>query len=109
MHVVFDLPAVRPGRLAVRLLQTSLAEPTRDLRRHLRGATVRLVPDGIDLETTLDMVSLAELADVVRSLANEWPWLSFRMLADPPACRLEVRGTGPAIEVAQTVFEEVAR
>jgi len=106
---MFDLPAVRPGRLAVRLLSTPLGAMTRDLRRHLRGARVQLLPDGIELETSLDMVSIAELADVVRSLANEWPWLSFRMLADPPACRLEVRGTGPAAEVAQTVFEEVAR
>jgi hypothetical protein len=109
VHVVFDLPAVRPGRLAVRLLHAPLNEATRDLRRHLRGAAIRLVPDGIDLETSLDMVSIAELADVVRTLANEWPWLGFRLLADPPACRLEVRGAGPAVEVAQTIFEEVAR
>jgi len=109
VHVVFDLPAVRPGRLAVRLLHAPLHDATRDLRRHLRGATTRLVPDGIDLETSLDTVAIAELADVVRSLANEWPWLGFRMLADPPACRLEVRGAGPAAEVARTVFEELAR
>lgn len=109
MHVVFDLPAVRPGRLAVRLLHAPLHEATRDLRRHLRGAAVRQVPDGIVLDTSLDMVAIAELADVVRSLANEWPWLGFRMLADPPACRLEVRGTGPAACVARTIFEELAR
>jgi hypothetical protein len=109
VHVVVDLPAVRPGRLAVRLLHAPLHEAARDLRRHLRGASTRLVDDGIDLETSLDMLALAELADVIRSLANEWPWLGFRMLADPPACRLEVRGVGPAGAVAQTVFEELAR
>lgn len=109
VHVVVDLRAVRPGRLAGTLSQDTLGEAIRDLRTYLRGAQREPLDDGIRLVLDLDTTLIAALADEVRALANSWPFLSFRLLADPPACCLEVTGTGPAAALARVVFSELGR
>jgi hypothetical protein len=105
--VVVDMPAVRPGRLAHRLSAEAAVEPVRSLRTYLRGATVTDLANGVRLEMALSTIDIAALADEVRALANEWPFLSFRLLAEPPDCALEVTGAGPAGGVARAVFAEL--
>jgi hypothetical protein len=55
----------------------------------------------------LDVVDIAGLAGEIRVLANEWPFLSFLMLGDPPDCSLDVTGTGAAAGMARAVFAEL--
>ena len=107
MALLIDLPAVRPGRLAERVTEAGAAEPVRALRTYLRGATVTDIPDGVRLRFRLEIMDIARLADEIRGLANEWPFLSFRMSTDPPDCTLDVTGTGAAIGMARTVFAEL--
>jgi hypothetical protein len=101
---IVDMPAVRPGRLAVRLTAEATTEPVRALRTFLRGATVLEIAEGVRLAVHLDALDIARLADEIRTLANEWPFLSFRLLAEPPECALEVTGTGVAAGIARAVF-----
>lgn len=109
MTVLVDLPAVRPGRLAERVSAEGATEPVRMLRAYLRGATVVDVPDGVRLRFRLDdTMDIARLADEIRSLANEWPFLSFLMTTEPPDCTLDVTGTGIAAGMARTVFAELS-
>jgi len=105
--VIVDLPAVRPGRLATRLSVQASTEPVRALRVYLRRATVTEIPEGVRLGVRLEALDIAGLADEIRGLANEWPFLSFRLFADPPECALEVTGTGAASGMARTVFGEL--
>ena len=107
MTVLVDLPAVRPGRLAERVSAEGATEPVRALRGFLRGATVADIPEGVRLRFRLDVIDIARLADEIRSLANEWPFLSFRMLTEPPDCTLDVTGTGAAVGMARAVFAEL--
>jgi hypothetical protein len=65
------------------------------------------IPDGVQLRFRLGLVDIAQLADEIRTLANEWPFLSFRMTTEPPECVLEVSGTGAAIGMARAVFAEL--
>ncbi len=108
MTVLVNLPAVRPGRLAERVSIEGVAEPARALRSYLRGAAVTDIPDGVRLRMRLDVLDIAGLADEIRALANEWPFLSFLMLTDPPDCSLDVTGTGAAAGMARAVFAELA-
>lgn len=108
MRVVVDLPAVRPGRLAQALAVEELDAHVRDFRVYLRGARCEPLPDGVRLDVRLEVGALAALADVVRAEADALPFFSFRLLAEPPACRLEVTGTGPAAEMARAVFGGLA-
>ena len=107
MTVLVDLPAVRAGRLAARLSADATTEPVRELRAYLRGAELAEIPAGIRLGLRLSLLEIAGLADEIRTLANEWPFLSFRLTADPPACLREVTGTGAAIGMARAVFGEI--
>jgi hypothetical protein len=109
VHVIVDLPAVRPGRLADGLDATDLTEHVRDLRGLVRGARAEPLPGGVRLVLRLDVATIARLADLVRAGADGLPFWSFRLLADPPECRLEVTGTARAGEVARAVFEELVR
>ena len=104
MHVVVDLLAVRPARLADHVGQDALEEHVRALRDLVRGAVAEPLPDGVRLVLRHDVATIARLADVVRSEADSFPFWRFRLLADPPACWLEVTGTGRAGELARTVF-----
>lgn len=108
MDRIVDLPAVRPARLAARLADDPLPEAGRELRPYLRNAHREDLPRGLRLVLCLEPVEIAGLADVVRQLADEWPFLSFRLLADPPACWLEVEGTGQAAGIARAVFSALA-
>jgi hypothetical protein len=105
--VIVDMPAVRPGRFASRVSADGATEPVRALRDYLRGATVLDVPDGVRLQMELSPLAIAGLADEIRCLANEWPFLSFLLLADPPDCALVVTGRGAAAGMARTVFGEL--
>jgi hypothetical protein len=105
--VLVNLPAVRPGRLAERVSLEAAAEPARALRDYLRGAVVTEIPDGVRLRMRLEVLDIAGLADEIRVLANEWPFLSFLMLSDPPDCSLDVTGTGAAAGMARAVFAEL--
>lgn len=105
--VLVDLPAVRPGRLAERLTEEATTEPVRALREYLRGAVVTQLPAGVRLAMELSVLDIARLADEIRGLANEWAFLSFRLLAEPPDCALEVTGTGAAAGMARAVFGEL--
>jgi hypothetical protein len=108
MTVLVDLPAVRPGRLAERVSAEAAAEPVRALRAYLRGADVGEIEDGVRLRFRIDAaIDIARLADEIRGLANEWPFLSFFMVTDPPECVLDVTGTGAAAGMARTVFAEL--
>lgn len=109
METILNLTAVRPGRLAATLVSTSTLEEARELRPLLRGARVEALPHGVRLVLRLDVRRLAELADVVRDVADHWAFLSFRLLAAPPVCWLEVEGTDAARAVARAVFTELAR
>lgn len=107
MDVVVDLRAVRPARLAASLSEQAMTEPVRELRPFLRGARCEPLPDGVRLSVVLDVVDIASLADEIRLLADHWPFLSYRLCADPPACTLEVTGDGPAGALARGVFAEL--
>jgi hypothetical protein len=107
MSVLVDMPAVRPGRLAERVSADGATEPVRALREYLRGATVTTIPAGVQLRVDLAVLDMARLADEIRWLANEWPFLSFRLTAEPPECTLEVTGTGAAAGMARAVFGEL--
>lgn len=107
MHVLVDLPAVRPGRLAGRLAVEDLTDHVRAFRGLVRGAVAEPLPDGMRLVLRLETDAVAALADLVRAEANELPFWSFRLLADPPLCWLEVTGAGPAAEMARSLFGEL--
>jgi len=108
MTVLVDLRAVRPGRLAERVSAEAAAEPVRALRAYLRGAEVDEIEDGVRLRFRIEAaIDIARLADEIRTLANEWPFLSFFMVTDPPDCALHVTGTGAAAGMARTVFAEL--
>jgi len=109
VNVVVDLPAVRPGRLAARLTAQELTAQVREVLRLVRGARREPRPDGVRLVLHLDVRAIAALADAVRAAADALPFWSFRLLAEPPACWLEVTGGGRAGEMARAVFEELER
>jgi hypothetical protein len=104
---ILDLRAVRPGRLAMALADGPLLEEGRPLRPYLRGARVEELPGGVRLEVELGVADIAALAELLRGVADSWPFLSFHLAADPPWCRLEVRGQGPAEAIARAVFSEL--
>ena len=104
MTVFVDLPAVRPGRLADGLVAAALHDEVCEFRPYLRGAHPEPLPDGIRLVLKLDLDTIARLAEVVRGAANALPFWRFRLLAEPPACWLEVTGAGRAGERARAVF-----
>ena len=109
MTVLVDLPAVRPGRLAERVSAEAATEPVRALRTYLRGSDVAEIDDGVRLRFRLESaIDIARLADEIRALANEWPFLSFLMVTDPPECALDVTGSGAAVGMARTVFAELS-
>jgi hypothetical protein len=107
MDVIVDLPAVRPGRLARTLADEPLADEALALRPYLRGARAEDLPGGVRLGFSLELIDLATLAQLVRQLADRWPFLSFRLSAEPPHCRLDVEGHGAAAGVARAVFREL--
>ena len=107
MHVIVDLPAVRPGRLARSLADVPLADEARELRAYLRGARAEDLPRGVRLAFQLELIDLAAFAQLVRQLADRWPFLSFRLAAEPPLCLLDVEGQEGASDVARAVFREL--
>ena len=106
MNVIVDLPAVRPGRFAGGLDAADLAGPVGELRAELRGARAEQLADGVRLVLRLDVRAIACLADLVRADADLLPFFGFRLLADPPACWLEVTGAGRAGEIVRAAFGE---
>ena len=109
MTEIVHLPAIRPARLAERLAFDDLAAHVRHLREPLRGARVEHLADGVRLVLALDVAAIARVANLVRGEADALPFWTFRILADPPTCWLEVTGTGRAGGLARAVFEELAR
>jgi len=107
MDIIVDLRAVRPGRLASTLADEPLAGEARELRPFLRGARAEDLPEGVRLLFELEPIDLATFAQLVRQLADRWPFLSFRLAAEPPRCRLDVEGGGAAADVARAVFREL--
>jgi hypothetical protein len=107
MDVIVDLPAVRPGRLARTLADAPLADEAREIRTYLRGARAEDLPAGIRLAFQLDLIDLAAFAQLVRQLADRWPFLSFRLATEPPRCLLDVEGHDAAADVARAVFREL--
>ena len=107
MNTIVDLPAVRPGRLARTLADDPLADEARELRPYLRGAHAEDLAHGVRLAFDLQPIDLARFAQLVRQLADRWPFLSFRLSAAPPRCRLDVEGTDAAAGVARAVFREL--
>lgn len=107
MTVLVDLRAVRPARLAERVAAPTLAERVRAFRALVRGAVVEPLPAGVRLVLRHDLRTIARLADLVRAEADLLPFWSFRLLADPPACWLEVTGAGRAGPLAEAVFTEL--
>jgi len=107
VNVIVDLPAVRPGRLADGVAAADLAEHVREFRAVLRDARAEPLPGGVRLVLSMDVRGIAGLADLVRAEADALPFFGFRVLADPPACWLEVTGTERAAEIARTVFGEL--
>lgn len=108
MNVVVHLRAVRPARLAARLADDALAEDIRDLRPFLRGARAERLSDGVRLVLDLDPMRLAELADLIRGVADDRPFWTFCLLEDLPRCWLEVTGTAEAGALAYAVFSGMA-
>ena len=108
VDLLVDMPAVRPGRLARSLVKRDLSEEVRELRGHLRGARCESIDGGVRLEFSLDVEALAAFAELVRAEADTLPFFTFRLMADPPRCRLEVTGTGPAAAAARAMFREIA-
>ena len=78
------------------------------MRSYLRGARAEDVPAGVRLAFALEVIDLAALAQLVRALADRWPFLGFRLAAEPPRCRLDVEGLDDAADVARAVFRELA-
>ena len=107
MNVIVDLPAVRPGRLAVGVAAADLSEHVRAFHAALHGARAEPLPDGVRLVLRLDVRGIARLADLVRAGADALPFFGFRLLAEPPACWLEVTGAGRGGEIARAVFGEL--
>jgi hypothetical protein len=107
VNVVVDLPAVRSARLADGLAAEDLTEHVRELRQLLRAAHPEPLRDGVRLALRLDVGAIARLADLVRAEADAFPFWSFRLLADPPECRLEVTGAARAGDLACAVFGEL--
>ena len=107
MNVIVDLPAVRPGRLAVGVAAADLSEHVRAFHAALHGARAEPLPDGVRLVLRLDVRGIARLADLVRAEADALPFFGFRLLAEPPACWLEVTGAGRGGEIARAVFGEL--
>ena len=107
MNVIVDLPAVRPGRLADGVAAADLSEHVRAFRAVLHGACAEPLPDGVRLVLRLDVRGIARLADLVRAEADALPFFGFRLLAEPPACWLEVTGAGRGGEIARAVFGEL--
>lgn len=108
MTVLVDLPAVRPARLADGLAVEDLRERVRDFRELLRGAACARLPHGVRLVLRLDLGAMARLADLARAEADATPFWTFRLLAEPPSCWLEVTGKGRAGDLARAVFGELA-
>jgi hypothetical protein len=106
--LLVDMPAMRPGRLARSLATRDLSDEVRELRAHLRGARCEPIAGGLRLDFTLDMGTLALFAELVRAEADTLPFFTFRLLADPPRCRLEVTGAGPAAVAARAMFAGLA-
>ena len=107
MTVIVDLPAVRPARLAESVAAEDLSEHVRAFRALVRGARREPLPDGLRLVLALDLREIAALADLVRAEADTMPYWRFRLLADAPACWLEVTGEGSAGALAHAVFREL--
>ena len=105
---IVHLRAIRPARLAERLPMEDLTAHVRDFRDVLRGAAAEEIRDGIRLVLALDAPAIARVADLVRGEADALPFWTFRLLADPPTCWLEVTGAGRAGSLARAVFEELA-
>ena len=82
--------AASPGALA----DEPLADEARELRPYLRGAHAEDLPRGVRLAFELEPIDLATLAQLVRQLADRWPFLSFRLAAEPPALPARRRGRG---------------
>lgn len=108
MTEIVHLPAIRPARLAERLPIADLSGHVRGFRDVLRGARIEPLRDGVRVVLALDAAAIARLADLVRGEADALPFWTFRVLADPPACWLEVTGAARAGMLARTVFEELA-
>ena len=104
MTVFVDLPAVRPGRISDTLAADDLADEVREFHDLLRGARAETIPDGVRLVVRMDVRTLARLADLVRSEANERPFWSFRLLAELPEAWLEITGAGRAGTMARALF-----
>ena len=107
MNVIVDLPAVRPGRLADGVAAADLAEHVREFRAVLGSARAEPLPEGVRLVLRIDVRGIARLADLVRAAADALPFFGFRVLADAPACWLEITGAGRAAAIARTVFGEL--
>ena len=107
MNVIVDLPPVRPGRLADGVAAADLSEHVRAFHAALHGARAEPLADGVRLVLRLDVRGIARLADLVRAEADALPFFGFRLLAEPPACWLEVTGAGRAGEIARAVFGEL--
>jgi hypothetical protein len=105
---IVHLRAIRPARVLDRLPMEDLTAHVRDFRAVVRGAGVEPIRDGVRLVLALDAHAVARAADLVRGTADALPFWTFRLLADPPACWLEVSGAGRAGEMARAVFEELA-
>jgi hypothetical protein len=108
MTEIVHFRAIRPARLAERVPLDDLTAHVRDFHAVLRSARVEPLPGGVRLVLALDPHAIARLADVVRGGADALPFWTFRLLADPPACWLEVSGAGRAGVLARAVFEELA-
>src|SRR5262249_5263537 len=65
------------------------------------------LPRGVRLAFQLELIDLAAFAQLVRQLADRWPFLSFRLAAEPPLCLLDVEGQEGAGDVARAVFREL--
>lgn len=108
MTVFVDVRAVRPARLVGSIRAAELGEAVRGLHDFLRGALCDTLPDGIRLRVALDVTAVARLAELVRAEADALPFWSFRLLADPPECWLEVTGETEAAPMARAVFGALA-
>jgi hypothetical protein len=107
--VLVDLRAVRPARLARGLGREALDDHVRAFLPLVRGAAVEPIAGGVRLVLRHDVRTVAALADLVRAEADLLPFFSFRLLADPPACWLEVTGDREAGALALTLFGELGR
>jgi hypothetical protein len=106
VNVIVDLRAVRPARLAAGT--AAVGERVAAFRDELTGARAEPLADGVRLVLRRDLVAIARLADLVRSEADRLPFWSFRLLAEPPECWLEVSGSGHAGDLARRMFAALA-